>query len=46
MHKVYFDMQQDYVTLKKKKDEYSKRIAKIAEDNANLIDRQDELNNY
>lgn len=43
LHKVYYDYQQDYVAYAKKKEEYTKRIDKIIEDNAAMVNQQTNL---
>lgn len=43
LSKVYYDCQQDYVALAKKKEDYTKRIDKIIEDNANIVDQHSKL---
>lgn len=43
LHKVYYDYQQDYVAYAKKKEDYTKRIDKIIEDNAMIVDQHSKL---
>lgn len=37
--KVYFQMQQDYIVLRKKKEDYTQRLWKIQQDNIKVLDQ-------
>jgi hypothetical protein len=45
-YKVFLGLQQDYVALSKKKEDYIKKVDKITEDNAKVIEEQSKLEEH